>query len=122
MIFFVAFLLAEDKVKTTSLHNSIKIVQSIFLSDEPGEFSLTKRSVNFMGQRVSYPQYLRLVAIQREVIRMDRTIRQYTGCGVSAINQNQFCHEINMLKCYCNNDKPSKNSTNNCFQKYFRNR
>ena len=85
LIFFVAFLLAEDKVKTTSLHNSIKIVQSIFLSDEPGEFSLTKRSVNFMGQRVSYPQYLRLVAIQREVIRMDRTIRQYIGCGVSAL-------------------------------------
>ena len=25
--------------------------------------------------RVSYPQYLRLVAIQKEVIRMDRTIR-----------------------------------------------
>ena len=36
---------------------------------------LSKRSVDFMGQRVSYPQYLRLVAIQREVIRMDQTIR-----------------------------------------------
>ena len=31
--------------------------------------------VDFMGMRVSYPQYLRLVAIQREVIRMDQTIR-----------------------------------------------
>ncbi len=28
-----------------------------------------------MGMRVSYPQYLRLVAIQREVIKMDQTIR-----------------------------------------------
>ena len=36
---------------------------------------MKKRSVEFMGQRVSYPQYLRLVAIQREVIRMDQTIR-----------------------------------------------
>merc|ERR1712018_114844 len=34
-----------------------------------------KRSIDFMGMRVSYPQYLRLVAIQKEVIRMDRTIR-----------------------------------------------
>ena len=90
-------------MKTTKpLNHSIKKVQSIYLSDEPGEFSLTKRSVNFMGQRVSYPQYLRLVAIQREVIRMDRTIRQYTGCGVSAINLNYFCHVMEMLKCYCN--------------------
>ena len=69
----------------TTLHHSIKKIQFMFLLDEPGEFSLTKRSVDFMGQRVSYPQYLRLVAIQREVIRMDRTIRQYIGCGVSAL-------------------------------------
>ena len=34
-----------------------------------------KDGVDFMGMRVSYPQYLRLVAIQREVIRMDQTIR-----------------------------------------------
>ena len=38
--------------------------------------ALQKRDgVDFMGMRVSYPQYLRLVAIQREVIRMDQTIR-----------------------------------------------
>ena len=39
---------------------------------------IQKRSdggVDFLGMRVSYPQYLRLVAIQREVIRMDQTIR-----------------------------------------------
>ena len=36
---------------------------------------MSKRSMDFMGTRVSYPQYLRLVAIQREVIRMDVTIR-----------------------------------------------
>merc|ERR1712108_101774 len=36
---------------------------------------LKKRSIDFMGMRVSYPQYLRLVAIQKEVIRMDVTIR-----------------------------------------------
>lgn len=28
-----------------------------------------------MGQRVSYPQFLRLMAIQREVIRMDKVIK-----------------------------------------------
>ena len=67
------------------LTSVLKKIQFMFLLDEPGEFSLTKRSVDFMGQRVSYPQYLRLVAIQREVIRMDRTIRQYIGCGVSAL-------------------------------------
>ena len=31
--------------------------------------------VDFLDIRVSYPQYLRLVAIQREVIRMDQKIR-----------------------------------------------
>ena len=36
---------------------------------------MKKRSIDFMGMRVSYPQYLRLVAIQKEVIRMDQTIR-----------------------------------------------
>ena len=38
---------------------------------------MEKRSMDFMGTRVSYPQYLRLVAIQREVIRMDVTIRYH---------------------------------------------
>ncbi len=28
-----------------------------------------------MGERVSYPQFVRLMAIQKEVIRMDKTIR-----------------------------------------------
>jgi len=64
MLFITLFVFS-----TTSGKQLSKVV------DEPGEFSLTKRSVDFMGQRVSYPQYLRLVAIQREVIRMDRTIR-----------------------------------------------
>ena len=32
-------------------------------------------SVEFMGMRVSYPQYLRLKSIQTEVIRMDKMIR-----------------------------------------------
>ena len=82
LMLFVAFLLAEGKMKTTiplfilTTFTRLKKKKIIFLSEEPGEFSLNKRSVDFMGQRVSYPQYLRLVAIQREVIRMDRTIRQ----------------------------------------------
>jgi hypothetical protein len=46
----------------------------LFLDDNQ-IFSVRKRSVDFMGMRVSYPQYLRLVAIQREVIKMDQTIR-----------------------------------------------
>ena len=37
--------------------------------------SARKRSVEFMGVRVSYPQYFRLISIQKEVIRMDQTIR-----------------------------------------------
>ena len=36
---------------------------------------MRKRGVDFMGMRVSYPQYYRLMAIQKEVIRMDQTIR-----------------------------------------------
>ena len=32
-------------------------------------------SVEFMGMRVSYPQYLRLKSIQGQVIRMDKMIR-----------------------------------------------
>lgn len=39
------------------------------------EGRMLKRSVEFMGQRVSYPQFLRLMAIQREVIRMDKVIK-----------------------------------------------
>ena len=34
-----------------------------------------RSSVDFMGMRVSYPQYLRLKAIQKEVIKMDQMIR-----------------------------------------------
>ena len=33
-----------------------------------------RMSVDFMGMRVSFPQYLRLKAIQKEVIRMDQVI------------------------------------------------
>ncbi len=33
---------------------------------------ISKRSMEFMGMRVSYPQYVRLKAIQREVIKMDQ--------------------------------------------------
>merc|ERR1712122_110015 len=39
----------------------------------------TKRvanSVEFMGQMVSYPQYIRLMRIQKEVINMDKVIRR----------------------------------------------
>merc|ERR1711879_934617 len=41
--------------------------------------SATKRvanSVEFMGQMVSYPQYIRLMRIQKEVINMDKVIRR----------------------------------------------
>merc|ERR1712012_166750 len=33
-------------------------------------------SVEFMGQMVSYPQYIRLMRIQKEVINMDKVIRR----------------------------------------------
>ena len=48
-----------------------------------------------MGQRVSYPQYLRLVAIQREVIRMDQTIRaMLASYDASELAQNPYWVEL----------------------------
>ena len=35
-----------------------------------------RSSVEFMGMHVSYPQYVRLRAIQKEVIKMDQMIRR----------------------------------------------
>ena len=47
-------------------------------SEEVAPISKTvrKRTVEFMGMHVSYPQYVRLRAIQREVIKMDQMIRR----------------------------------------------
>jgi len=45
---------------------------------DEGEMRPTKRvanSVEFLGQMVSYPQYIRLRRIQAEVINMDKVIR-----------------------------------------------
>ncbi len=33
-------------------------------------------SVDFMGMQVSYPQYLRLVALQEKVIQLDKLLRK----------------------------------------------
>ena len=48
-----------------------------------------------MGQRVSYPQYLRLIAIQKEVIRMDQTIRaMLSNYDASELAQNPYWIEL----------------------------
>ena len=51
--------------------------------------------MDFMGTRVSYPQYLRLVAIQQEVIRMDMTIRSMLQTyDPVELSQNQYWIEL----------------------------
>merc|ERR1712062_186297 len=62
LLMLAALLACQDEVKGQDLFTN----------------QIQKRSdggVDFLGMRVSYPQYLRLVAIQKEVIRMDQTIR-----------------------------------------------
>ena len=49
--------------------------------------------------RVSYPQYLRLVAIQREVIRMDQTIRHMLS-NYDAVELAQNPHWMELLELY----------------------
>ena len=60
---------------------------------------MRKRSMDFMGTRVSYPQYLRLVAIQREVIRMDVTIRSMLQ-NYDPIELSQNPYWIELLELY----------------------
>jgi hypothetical protein len=47
-----------------------------------------RMSVDFMGMRVSFPQYLRLKAIQKEVIRMDQVMTQFllSICDIDFFN------------------------------------
>ena len=62
LLMLAALLACQDEVKGQDLFTN----------------QIQKRSdggVDFLGMRVSYLQYLRLVAIQKEVIRMDQTIR-----------------------------------------------
>ena len=54
-----------------------------FSFPEAGRFK--RSSVDFMGMRVSYPQYLRLKNLQKEVIKMDQMIRHMVK--VHDINQ-----------------------------------
>ena len=49
--------------------------QNSYIAGDEGS-SVRKRTVEFMGMHVSYPQYVRLRAIQREVIKMDQMIRR----------------------------------------------
>merc|ERR1712156_304171 len=60
---------------------------------------MRKRSMDFMGTHVSYPQYLRLVAIQREVIRMDVTIRSMLQ-NYDPIELSQNPYWIELLELY----------------------
>lgn len=51
------------------------LILALLASRCEGHEKRSDGGVDFLGMRVSYPQYLRLVAIQKEVIRMDQTIR-----------------------------------------------
>ena len=79
------FLVKSDTVGTVAFRRKMNIKCLLLIlaallacQDKVKGQEIQKRSdggVDFLGMRVSYPQYLRLVAIQREVIRMDQTIR-----------------------------------------------
>ena len=79
------FLVKSDTVGPVTFRRKMKIKCLLLIlaallacQDKVKGQEIQKRSdggVDFLGMRVSYPQYLRLVAIQREVIRMDQTIR-----------------------------------------------
>ena len=79
------FVVKSDTVGTVAFRRKMKIKCLLLIlaallacQDKVKGQEIQKRSdggVDFLGMRVSYPQYLRLVAIQREVIRMDQTIR-----------------------------------------------
>ena len=45
-------------------------------SSQPLVNGVKKRTMDFMGVHVSYPQYARLRSIQKEVIKMDQMIRR----------------------------------------------
>merc|ERR1712018_186826 len=70
-------MILKDELENSNLYHNYHH----FFFKWPAKRSETQRqkrstgSVDFMGMRVSYPQYLRLKSIQTEVIRMDRMIR-----------------------------------------------
>lgn len=58
-----------------------------------------KRSIDFMGMSVSYPQYVRLRNIQREVIRMDQVIRKMARSH-DPLDLAQNPHWVELLELY----------------------
>ena len=78
------FVVKSDTVGTVAFRRKMKIkcllliLAALLACQNVKGQEIQKRSdggVDFLGMRVSYPQYLRLLAIQKEVIRMDQTIR-----------------------------------------------
>jgi len=54
-----------------------------------------KNTIDFMGTRVSYPQYLRLISIQKEVMKMDGTIRSLLETyDIPELAMNQYWSEL----------------------------
>ena len=60
-----------------------------FISDSIDSNLREKRSIDFMGMRVNYPQYLRLVQLQKEVIKIDKAIRKYSKYGFKFLAGNK---------------------------------
>ena len=77
------------------IRNAVQIFQWPAKRSENERYKRSSGDVEFMGMRVSYPQYLRLKSIQAEVIRMDQTIRMYAATHtLKELNQNPHWLEL----------------------------
>ena len=67
----LAPLLPEESMVNLQPHNLDEI-----LAGNGNQSKRSSMSVQFMGMKVSYPQYLRLVALQEKVVRLDKLMRR----------------------------------------------
>ena len=67
----LAPLLPEESLVNLQTHNFDEI-----LAGNENQSKRSSMSVQFMGMKVSYPQYLRLVALQEKVVRLDKLMRR----------------------------------------------
>ena len=65
-------------------------------SSQPLENGVKKRTMDFMGVHVSYPQYARLRSIQKEVIKMDQIIRRMVSQGFAL--KGHFFHPFELTR------------------------
>ena len=81
----------------------------MFLMRPPSATKRVANSVEFMGQMVSYPQYIRLMRIQKEVINMDKANMQllYKGglkkVGLPRLSESYLCKIVQLAYHVCIN-------------------